>query len=177
MSLEQLKSALPDYAKDVKLNLGSLLEDESLSPQQRYGTFLATALASGNGLVLAAADELARTHLSEDARTAAKAAAGIMAQNNIYYRFTHLAANKAYAAMPAKLRMNVIGRPGIEKADFELFSLAVSAINGCGMCIDAHEKILRDAGVKEDAIQAAVRLAAVTFATAQVLNGEAVLAA
>ena len=63
-----------------------------------------------------------------------------MAMNNVYYRFVHLASNPIYGTLPAKLRMNVIGAPGIDKADFELFSLAVSAQNGCGMCIDSHEE-------------------------------------
>ncbi len=67
-----------------------------------------------------------------------------MAMNNVYYRFTHLAGNQEYRNMPAKLRMNVIGATGIDKIDFELFSLAVSAINGCGMCIDAHVAVAEE---------------------------------
>jgi len=81
--------------------------------------------------------------------------------NNIYYRFVHLASNKEYGSMPARLRMNVIGNPGVDKADFELWSLAVSAINGCGACIDTHEKVLQEAGVAASAIQTAVRFAAI----------------
>jgi alkyl hydroperoxide reductase subunit D len=73
--------------------------------------------------------------------------------------------------MPAKLRMNVIGKPGVEKVDFELWSLAVSAINGCGMCIDAHDKILREAGVTAEQIQAAVRIAALVHAVAATMDG------
>ena len=67
--------------------------------------------------------------------------------------------------------MNVIGKPGVEKADFELWSLAVSAINGCGMCIDAHEKILREASITAEQIQAAVRIAAVVHGVAATLDG------
>jgi alkyl hydroperoxide reductase subunit D len=63
----------------------------------------------------------------------------------------------------------------VEKVDFELWSLAVSAVNGCGMCIDSHEKILRDAGVTAEAIQAAVRIASVVHAVAAVLDGERAL--
>ncbi|KAK0339479.1 hypothetical protein LTR94_034363, partial [Friedmanniomyces endolithicus] len=91
-----------------------------------------------------------------------------MAMNNVYYRFTHLAGNQEYRNMPAKLRMNVIGAPGIDKIDFELFSLAVSAMNGCGMCIDAHEDVLKKHGVKAEVIQGAVRLGAVLAAVATV---------
>ncbi len=91
-----------------------------------------------------------------------------MAMNNVYYRFTHLAGNQEYRNLPAKLRMNVIGQPGIDKVDFELFSLAVSAMNGCGMCIDSHEQILKKAGVTAEAIQTAVRIGAVLKAVATV---------
>jgi len=91
-----------------------------------------------------------------------------MAMNNVYYRFVHLSSNKEYGQMPAKLRMNVIGQPGIEKDDFELFSLAVSAMNGCGLCIDSHEKVLRQHGVAADVIQTAARVGAVIKAAATV---------
>lgn len=177
MALEKIRDALPDYAKDLKLNLSSLLTDTVLSEQQRWGALLATALAARNAAVIAAVSEEARTHLSLQAVTAAKAAASIMAMNNIYYRFTHLASDSEYATMPARLRMNVIANPGVEKADFELWSLAVSAINGCGRCIDAHDQVLRQAGISREAIQQAVRIASVMHAVAATLDGEASLAA
>jgi alkyl hydroperoxide reductase subunit D len=112
--------------------------------------------------------------LSPEALDAARAAASIMAMNNIYYRFTHLASSEDYRSLPARLRMNVIGKPGVEKADFELWSLAVSAINGCGMCIDSHEKVLRNAGITAEQIQSAVRIASVVHAVAATLDGVAV---
>ena len=74
--------------------------------------------------------------------------------------------------MPAKLRMNVIGKPGVDKADFELWSLAVSAINGCGMCIDAHEDVLRKAGMSSEQIQTAIRYAAIIQSAAVALEAE-----
>jgi alkyl hydroperoxide reductase subunit D len=161
MSIDALKAKLPDFCKDVRLNLSMLANDETLGEQTKYGLILACAIATRNPEVLAALDAEASPHLSAAARDAARAAASIMAMNNVYYRFVHLATNKAYATMPAKLRMNVIGNPGVPKSDFELWSLAVSAINGCGMCIDAHEKVLAEAGVGEDTIQTAVRFAAI----------------
>jgi alkyl hydroperoxide reductase subunit D len=174
MSLEALKNRLPEYAKDLKLNLSSLAMEPTLSEQQRAGTFIACALASRNA-------ETTRTILGEfapklspEALDAARAAASIMAMNNIYYRFTHLASQPDYKTMPAKLRMNVIGKPGVDKADFELWSLAVSAINGCGMCIDAHDKVLRAAGITAEQIQTAVRIASVVHAVAATLDGETI---
>jgi alkyl hydroperoxide reductase subunit D len=161
MSIDRLKDRIPDFAKDVRLNLTSMAADETLAPQTKYGLFLAAAIATRNLEVLAAIEAVAAEQLTPAAFAAAKSAASIMAMNNIYYRFVHLASNKEYGTMPARLRMNVIANPGVDKADFELWSLAVSAINGCGMCIDAHEKVLRDAGVTSAAIQTAVRFAAI----------------
>ena len=175
MSIDALKDRIPDYAKDLKLNLGSLAAEPALTEQQRAGTFVVAALASRNALVTAAIVAGFGPSLSPEALNAAKAAAAIMGMNNVYYRFVHLASAPDYKTMPAKLRMNAIAKPGVDKADFELWSLAVSAVNGCGMCIDSHEKVLREAGVTAEAIQAAVRIASVVHAVAAVLDGEAAL--
>jgi alkyl hydroperoxide reductase subunit D len=177
MTIETIRDTLPDYAKDLKLNLSSLLADTVLTEQQRWGTLLATALAARNAKLIAAVAADATQHLSPAAIGAAKAAASIMAMNNIYYRFVHLATDPDYATMPARLRMNVIANPGVDKTDFELWSLAVSAINGCGKCIDAHDQVLRKAEVSRAAIQQAVRIASVIHAVAATLDGEAGLAA
>jgi lipoyl-dependent peroxiredoxin subunit D len=110
--------------------------------------------------------------LSAGALDAAKSAAAIMAMNNVYYRFTHLVGGD-YPTMLAKLRMNVLARPGVDKATFELWSLAVSAVNGCGMCMASHERAVRQHGLTAEQVQAAVRIAAVVQAAAAVLDGEA----
>ena len=175
MSLETLKNSLPDYARDIKLNLSSLSTEPSLTAQQRAGAFIASALASRNAETTAALLAEFGPQLSPEALAAAKAAAAVMGMNNVYYRFTHLVGGD-YPNMPARLRMNVIGRPGVEKADFELWSLAVSAVNGCGMCMEAHEKVVRQAGLTQEQVQSAVRIAAVVHAVAAVLDGEAALA-
>ena len=176
MSLETLKNRLPDYARDLKLNLGSLAAEPGLTEQQRAGTFIAAAFASRErGTIQALLAEFA-PRLAPEALAAAKAAAAIMGMNNIYYRFVHMMGHTPdanYKTMPAKLRMNVIGKPGVDKVDFELWSLAVSAINGCGMCVEAHEQQLRKAGMAEEQIQQAVRIAAVVHAVAAVLDAEA----
>ncbi len=168
MSLKDFAEALPDYAKDIRLNVGSLLGDQTLSDQRKYGLLLACAHGSGYRPIVEAAEAECLPKLTPEAANAARAAAAVMAMNNVYYRFVHLAANKEYGQMPAKLRMNVIGSPGIEKVDFELFSLAVSAMNGCGLCIDSHEKVLRQHGIGADIIQTAARVGAVIKAAATV---------
>lgn len=173
MNINDLKQHLPDYAKDLKINFGNVLDPdqhEHLNPSQVWGIALATAIASRNKPLIEVVEAQAREVLDADYLKAAKSAAAIMGMNNIYYRFIHLAGNAEYAKLPAKLRMTVIGSPGIDKADFELLSLAVSAINGCGMCIDSHEKVLIKAGVSTNAIQDAVRIASVMHAVAVVLE-------
>ena len=172
MSIDTLKKAVPDYAKDIRLNLTSLAAEPGLTPQQRAGSFVASALATGHPLVIREVTGAFSGDLSAEALQAAKSAAAIMAMNNVYYRTFHLASNHEYLQLPAKLRMNVIGNPGVDKVDFELWSLAVSAVNGCGMCIDAHEQQLRKAGVGAETVQTAVRIAAVVTAVAAVLAGE-----
>jgi len=168
MSLKQFAETLPDYAKDLRLNIGSLLNDQILGDQRKYGLLLACAHATGYKPVVEAAEAEAAPKLAPEAANAARAAAAVMAMNNVYYRFVHLASNPVYGTLPAKLRMNVIGAPGIDKADFELFSLAVSAMNGCGMCIDSHERVLQQHGVKAETVQTAARVAAVIKALATV---------
>jgi alkyl hydroperoxide reductase subunit D len=119
----------------------------------------------------------ASAHLTPEARDAAKAAAAIMGMNNIYYRALHLMHNQEYRTLPAKLRMNVLGSPGAPKVDFELWSAAVSAINGCGACLDAHEGELRKHDVTNVQVQAALRIAAVVNATSRILAAESAHAA
>ena len=168
MSLKEFADTLPEYAKDLRLNIGSLLGDQTLGESKKYGLILACAHGTGYRPIVAAAEAEVEGKLDEAYANAARAAAAVMAMNNVYYRFVHLASNPVYGTLPAKLRMNVIGNPGINKADFELFSLAVSAQNGCGMCIDSHERVLSQHGVKSETIQAAARFAAVMKAVATV---------
>ncbi|GGI74291.1 alkyl hydroperoxide reductase AhpD [Polymorphobacter multimanifer] len=170
MLFSELAKTLPDYAKDQRLNVSSLISEQLLTDQQKWGTFVACAHATAYKPLIDAVEAEAADKLTPEAMNAAKAAASIMAMNNIYYRFTHLASRPEYRTMPARLRMNVIGAPGIDKADFELFSLAVSAINGCGMCIDSHDKVLAQHGMAADKIQTSVRIASVVHAVARTLQ-------
>jgi alkyl hydroperoxide reductase subunit D len=173
MTIEQLKDKLPDYAKDTRLNLGSVISAEGapdLTLNQIYGIALSSAYATKSIAVIEAVKTTVFETLSPEELNAAKAAATIMGMNNIYYRFVHLAGDTEYKTMPAKLRMNVIGAPGIPKVDFELYSLAVSAINGCGMCMEAHMHELVKHGVTKQAVQTSVRIAAVIHAVHQALS-------
>ena len=167
-SLKEFADTLPEYAKDLRLNLGSILSDQLLGDQRKFGLLLACAHGTGYRPLVAAAEAEIAEKLCSEAANAARGAAAVMAMNNVYYRFVHLASNPDYGKLPAKLRMNFIGSPGIAKDDFELFSLAVSVMNGCGLCIDSHEKLLQQHGVKSETIQAAARIGAVMKAVATV---------
>lgn len=175
MSIEQLRNSLQDYAKDTKLNLSKVLSEEGaegLTLKQVHSIALASSYATKEKSVVEAITTEVTGTLEAAEINAAKAAATIMAMNNVYYRFVHLASDKEYAKMAAGLRMNIIGNPGIPKVDFELMSLAVSAINGCGMCIDAHVHEVVKAGVSKQAVQSTIRIAAVINAAAQAVNIE-----
>ena len=176
MTLNELLEAVPAYARDLKLNLSSLLQQTELTEQQVWGTVVASAIASRNELLIQAALADSATHLSQQALEAAKGAAAVMGMNNVYYRFLHLSSNEKYQTIPARLRMNVLRTHGVDSVDFELWSLAVSAINACGACIDSHEKTLREKGMREESVLAAVRIASVIHGLASVLETEKVLA-
>lgn len=176
MSIDNIKEALPEYAKDLKLNLGTIARTTELNEQQLWGALVATAAATKSQRLLREIAEDALDVLSEEAYNAALGAAAIMGMNNVFYR-TKGQLDGRYDDLRAGLRMNIIANPGVEKADFELWSLAVSAINGCGHCLSSHESVLRDAGVDRTAIFEAIRLASIVAGVAQALSTVDALAA
>lgn len=179
MSLSTLKASIPDYAKDLRLNLDSVLTETGapgLTAKQIGLVALASAIAARHAPLVHAIEADASANATTQELNGARTAAAIMAMNNVYYRYTHLVGDDEYQAMRAGLRMNAMSNPGCDKIDFELCSLAVSAINGCGMCMDSHEKTLRKHGLSAQAIQSAVRIAAVVNAVAVTLEQSATAA-
>lgn len=169
-TLNAVREQMPEYARDTKLNLSSVLTPEGapgLSAKQIAGAALAAACATKVPAAVAAVQEHVSAVLSEPEINAARAAASIMAMNNVYYRFLYLANDPDYKTMPAKLRMTVIGNPGIDKTDFEVDALAVSIVNGCGMCVESHVHQLQKAGLTKEAVQSVARIAAVVSALGQ----------
>lgn len=160
MSLETLREALPEYAKDLKLNLQSVLGESSLSLPQRLGTALAVAAATRSLRLKEALESEAREQVGPAVVEDALAAAALMGMTNIFYRFRHLVGKEDYAQLPARLRMNRLAKPAADKLDFELFCLAVSAVNGCELCVRAHEDTLRKGGITEAQIHDSIRIAA-----------------
>ncbi|MCO4321199.1 carboxymuconolactone decarboxylase family protein [Aliidiomarina quisquiliarum] len=164
MSIADYRKQFGEHGKDMSLNLSNLFGNvatSGLTPGQFYGTALSLAYSLEDKTLIDAMEAEAQEHVEENVFAAAKLAATLMAMNNIYYRFVHLASDKQFAKLPAGLRMNGMANPGVDKVDFELYSLAVSALNGCGMCIDSHVAVLVKHNVSAQAIQASIKLAAV----------------
>ena len=171
MTLEAIKNELPDHARDLRINLGVIAGSTALTPQQAWGTALAAAVSSRNPELTAAIAADAAGHLSPEAADAARGAAAIMGMNNVYYRFVHVMGEDAgYGQLPARLRMQIIGKPGVDHLDFELWCLASSAITGCETCMRSHERSVRDKGGTQAQVQDAVRIAAVVHAVAVTLD-------
>lgn len=172
MTIDELLETVPAWAKDLKLNLQSVLKQTELTEQQLWGTVVASAIAARNPELTKALLAEAQRRLSPEALNAAKSAAAIMGMNNVYYRFTHMVPGEKYPTIPARLRMNAIRTHGVEQADFELWCIAVSAINNCQACVTSHERVVQEKGISEETILASVRIASVIHALASVLEAE-----
>ena len=165
--LDELKERVPDYARDLRINLGVITSSTALTPAQAWTIALTSAATTRQRDVLAAVEADAAEQLSPEAVAAARGAAAVMGMNNVYYRFVHFMGEASeFGHLPARLRMQLIGNPGIDKLDFELACLAASAITGCESCVRSHEKAVRDKGGTKEMVQDAVRIAAVVNAAA-----------
>ena len=169
-ALESLRNAIPDAAKDLRLNLGNVLQPGTLTKEQVWGTAVACAIAARNPQLRQATLEDALLHVGPEVVEDAKAAAALMGMNNVYYRFKHMVARDEYAQKPARLRMQRLAQVVTNKTDFELFCLAVSAINGCESCVRSHERVVVEGGLTEDHVNDAVRIAATLHGVAVALE-------
>jgi alkyl hydroperoxide reductase subunit D len=161
--IDNVIDSIPEIAKDVRVNFKNALDESrsKLKLNEMGVIAMSCAIVTKNKNLINALEEKFKPSLSENELNATKIVAGLMGVNNVYYRFTHLCENKAYGSMPAGLRMQGMITHGISKHIFELASIAVSAINGCGACMDSHERTLRGENVSEDVIQETVKLAAI----------------
>jgi alkyl hydroperoxide reductase subunit D len=158
--MDELKQRLPDHARDLRINLNIITSSTALSAPQAWGIAVASAHATRRQDL--ASDIEAASGLDATQLQAARGAASIMAMNNVYYRFLHMMGEASdYPSMPARLRMQIIGNPGVPKLDFELACLAASAITGCASCVRSHEEAVRASGGTKEMVQDAVRIAAV----------------
>lgn len=168
-ALTHLATNFPEAAKDIRLNLGSVLGASSLTPAQKFGTALAVALAARSPALAVAIRAVAGEALTAAVVADAQAAAALMAMNNVYYRFRHMVGKPQYEQLPARLRMQRLAAPAGEKLDFELLALAVSAVNGCATCVQAHERVVTEGGLTSAHVNDAVRIAATVHAAATAL--------
>ena len=169
-ALRELAGFFPDAARDLRLNLQSVLAESSLSEGQRWLVALSCALSKGDHSLARAIVASAGPTASEALVDDAKAVAALMAMNNVYYRFRHMLGKEAYSSLPARLRMNRMAQPKTSKADFELATLAVSALNGCERCIQSHEQAVRAHGLSEVHVHDAARIAAVIAGASTALS-------
>jgi alkyl hydroperoxide reductase subunit D len=166
-ALESLRAVLPEGARDAKLNLSAVLDGGSLSVPQRLMVAVACAIASRSGALRDALTEEASLRGVEAAvLDDARAAASLMAMNNVYYRFRHMVGKPGYSQRPPRLRMNRLAQPKTSRTELELACLAVSAIHGCEACVQAHERVVLEGGLTEEQVHDAVRIAAVVHAVA-----------
>jgi len=161
-TLEALGNRLPDSARDLRLNLGAVLGDGTLSLAQRWGSAITAAITARNPELRDAVLQGARAAgVDEAVIDDARAAAAIMGMNNIFYRGRHLIGKESYQKKPARLRMNRIAKPATTRLDFELFCIVASAITGCGDCLKSHEHTVIEGGLTEDHVHDALRIASV----------------
>jgi alkyl hydroperoxide reductase subunit D len=170
-SLEELRETFPHAARDIKINLQNVLVPGTLNEAQVWGVAIASAQATRNTRLVAAVMADAKTRgVGEEVIEDARAAAILMAMNNVFYRFRHTVGKEEYAQKPARLRMQRLVQVTSNKADFELFCLAVSAINNCETCVRSHEESVLKLGLTSDHVHDAVRIAATIEASAQALE-------
>ncbi len=171
MTLENIKEKIGELSKDVKINMSLVLnerETSALKQNQISGAALACAYTTGNSDLISAIKK--SFDLSSSETQAAQTASILMAMNNIYYRFVHLSGDSEIENLPAKLRMTAMANPGVDKIDFEIYSLAVSVLSGCGLCIRAHSRTLKKSGFSSEGIQSIARIASVINSAALVLS-------
>lgn len=169
MMLNNMLEKIPEYAKDIKLNMSSIINNHSgLTDTQFWGSALASALATKNKILSEAIKTEKPEIFNDNVLFGVNAAFTMMSMTNIYYRFIHLSENSKYNTMSTGLRMNIMRAPNVDVIDFEVFSLAVSIVNGCGMCIASHEKQLIKHGLTEENIQLIAKVAAIIHSLASI---------
>jgi alkyl hydroperoxide reductase subunit D len=168
MWVDSIKEALPDYAKDTKLNLDAVINRSSIDVEQAAAIALAAAMSTGNGKLVTF---ISTGVENEVERTAALTASAIMAQNNVWYPYVEMADDPNLSGLPAQLRMNAIANHGgTTKAKFEAYSLAASIVGKCHFCVKAHYETLKKEGYTVEQLRDIGRIASVINSVAKVLN-------
>ena len=168
--LNPIKAGIPDYAKDVRLNLDGVIARSSLADTEALGVALAAAFAAKSDALVAAF----RAHLPEADASAALAAAAIMGMTNAWYSYIDMAEDAAIKTTAAQLRMNAYqNHGGTTRRSFEAYALSASIVGKCRFCVSSHVAVLRKEGLGDTELRDIGRIAAVVNAAAQVLAAEA----
>ncbi|WP_017257959.1 carboxymuconolactone decarboxylase family protein [Pedobacter arcticus] len=168
-ALELLNATDYKYLRDLKLNFNSTLTSEFLSEKECALLGLSIAANNQNAILITFYKNYAlKFEATEDELAEAVSCASLLASNNVFYRFRHFTQKEKYTQIPARIRMQLMMKP-TSKEFFELLSLAISAVNGCEMCVNAHEDSLIKLGSKEERIFDAVRIASIVTATGKIV--------
>ena len=166
--VDAIKEALPEYAKDTKLNLDSVINRSTLDGSVANAIALAAAMATGNGKLVTFIQSSMEDTKERDA---ALTAASLMAMNNVWYPYVEMAEDERLTGLPAQLRMNAISsHGGTTKDRFEAYSLAASIVGKCHFCVKAHYETLKKEGYSVEQLRDIGRIAAVVNSVAKVLN-------
>lgn len=169
-TLQQLASGESKYLRDLKMNVKAVLSSEHLNLKEAYLMALAIVTNNNNELLVNSFSAKAKENGATEAEVAeAMACASLLSANNVFYRFRHFVEKEAYNNAPARLRMNIMMSPVLGKEFFELVSLAVSAVNGCEMCVKSHEASVLAAGSNESRVWDAIRIASVITSLGKVV--------
>jgi alkyl hydroperoxide reductase subunit D len=165
--VDTLKEGIPDYAKDTRLNLDSVIKRSALEPVEAEACALAAAFATGNSKLVSF---IQSNITDEKERNAAIAAASIMAMTNTWYSYVEMVEDVNLKGLPAQLRMNTIAsHGGTTKARFEAYSLAASIVGKCEFCIKAHYDGLKTMGYTVEQLRDIGRVAAVITSVSRVM--------
>jgi alkyl hydroperoxide reductase subunit D len=169
-SLTLLEKGESRYLRDLKLNFTSTLTSDHLSAKECALLGLATAVNNNNTPLITFFTRYAEEQGANAAETGeAAGCASLLASNNVFYRFRHFTQKEKYTQIPARIRMQLMMKPVTGKDFFELMSLVISAVNGCEMCVNAHEDSLIKLGTTEERIFDAVRIASLVTATGKII--------
>ena len=166
--VDSIKEALPEYAKDTKLNLDAVINRSTIPVEEAVGCALAAAVSTGNGKVVAV---ILGGFENQVEATAAMTAASLMAQNNVWYPYVEMAEDGQLKGLPAQLRMNAIAsHGGTTKERFESYSLAASIVGKCHFCVKAHYEGLKKRGYSVEQLRDIGRISSVINSVCKVLN-------
>jgi alkyl hydroperoxide reductase subunit D len=164
--LDAIKDRIPDYAKDIRLNLDAVVARSSLPPEDALGAALAAAFASKSAPLI----EAFRANTPAAEANAALTAAALMGMNNVWYPYVEMAADEELKTVRPELRMNAYASSGgVEKKKFEAYALAASIVGKCHFCVQSHYALLKKEGYTVQQLRDIGRIAAVVNAAAQVL--------